>query len=99
MKRMVGILVVGDNHFIVRGPFPSRETALALGHHWSFIQIGQTTPMALQPWSISAQEFRENLEWAVIIPGDGEVTSGVAQLLKEMSARGITIHNSDRGNW
>src|SRR6267143_947587 len=29
---MVGILVLGDNHFIVRGPFPDRQTALARLH-------------------------------------------------------------------
>jgi hypothetical protein len=37
---MVGILVHGDNHFIVRGPLPDRDTARAvirLVHHsdWS----------------------------------------------------------------
>jgi len=96
---MLGILVVGNNHFIVRGPFPNRETALALAQHWSLIQIGQTTPAALQSWSIRTQEFRENLEWAVIVPGDGDVTSGVRQLLDELSARGVKIHNSDLENW
>jgi hypothetical protein len=88
---MVGILVHGNNHFIVRGPFPDRETALALARHWSLIQIGQTAPIALQRWSISTREFRENLEWAVVVPGDGEVTPGVAHLLEELSARGIVI--------
>ena len=95
---MVGILVLGNNHFIVRGPFPDRETAMALARHWSFIQIGQTTPIPLQPWSISTREFREDLEWAVVVPGDGEVTSAVAQLLEELSARGVTIHNSTSGD-
>jgi hypothetical protein len=96
---MVGILVLGNNHFIVRGPFPDRETAMALARHWSFIQIGQTTPIALQPWSISTREVREDLEWAVVIPGDGEVTSAVAQLLEELSARGVAIHHSSSGDW
>jgi hypothetical protein len=96
---MIGILVLGDNHFIVRGPFPDRETALALARHWSLIQIGQTTPVALRRWSISTREFRENLEWAVVVPGDGEVTPAVAQLLEELSARGITVHNSGLGDW
>lgn len=41
---MVGILVLGNNHFIVRGPRPNRETALLLARHWSLIQIGQITP-------------------------------------------------------
>ena len=96
---MVGVLVVGENHFIVRGPFPDREKALALARHWSLIQIGRSTPVALQPWSISTQEFRENLEWAVVVQGDGEVTPGVAQLLEELSARGITVHYSGFGDW
>jgi hypothetical protein len=96
---MVGILVVGENHFIVRGPFPDRETALVLARHWSLIQIGQTMPLALQPWTISTREFRENLEWAVVVPGDGEVTPAVAQLLEELSTRGITVHYSGLSDW
>jgi hypothetical protein len=96
---MVGILVVGNNHFIVRGPFPDREAALALSLHWSLIQIAQATPVPLQPWSICTREFRENLEWAVVVPGDGEITAAVAQLLEELSARGIAIYNSGSGDW
>ncbi|HWY75879.1 MAG TPA: hypothetical protein VN281_09695 [Verrucomicrobiae bacterium] len=88
---MIGILVCGDNHFIVRGPLPDRETALALARHWSIIQIGQATPASLQSWTIVTRAFREDLSWAAIVPGDGEVTPAVAQLLKELSARGITI--------
>jgi hypothetical protein len=96
---MVGILVLGSNHFIVRGPVPDRETAMALARHWSLIQIGRTTPIALQPWSIRTRELRENLEWAVVVPGDGEITPAVAQLLEELSARGIAIDNSGSGDW
>ena len=96
---MPGILVIGNNHFIVRGPLPDREMALALGRHWSLIQIGQTTPVDLQQWSISTREFRENLEWAVIVPGDGGVSPAVAQLLEELAARGITIRNSSLEDW
>ena len=88
---MVGILVHGDNHFIVRGPLPDRATALALVRHWSVIQIGGTTPPALDRWRISTREFREDLEWAVIVPGESDLSPAVAELLAEMSARGITI--------
>jgi hypothetical protein len=35
MKQGLGILVQGGNHWIVRGPLPNRETALALVRHWS----------------------------------------------------------------
>jgi hypothetical protein len=88
---MIGLLVCGDNHFIVRGPVPDRAAALALARHWSIIQIGQTTHSSLRNWSIVTRAFREDLEWAVVVPGDGKVTPGVAQLLQGLSARGITI--------
>ena len=96
---MVGILAHGDNHFIVRGPLPDREAALALVRHWSLIRIGGTTPLLLEPWTIVSREFRENLEWAVVVPGDGETSPAVKVLLDELSARGITIHDSRGGPW
>jgi hypothetical protein len=88
---MVGILVHGNNHFIVRGPLPGREDALALVRHWTVIQIGATTPPALDGWSIVTREFRENLRWAVVVPGDGDISPAVATLLKELSERGIAV--------
>lgn len=90
---MVGILVHGDNHFIVRGPLPNRNVALALVRHWSLIHIGAITPPAFDRWHIVTREFRENLEWAVVVPGDGVMSPAVTQLLGELSARGITIHH------
>jgi hypothetical protein len=88
---MIGILVCGDNHFIVSGPLPDRASALALARHWSIIQIGQSTPDSLEGWTIVTRAFREDLAWAVLVPGDGEITPAVSQLLKELSARGIEI--------
>jgi hypothetical protein len=96
---MVGILVHGDNHFIARGPLPSREEALALVRHWSLIQIGAITPPALDRWRIVSKAFRENLEWAVVVPGDGEISAAVTKLLDELSVRGITIHDTRRRSW
>ena len=90
---MIGILVCGDNHFIVSGPLPDRAAALALARHWTIIRIGQTTPLSLRSWSIVTRAFREDLAWAVVVPGDGEVTPAVAQMLQELSARGIAIRN------
>jgi hypothetical protein len=92
MMDEVGILVHGDNHFIVRGPLPDREVAMALIRHWSLIQIGATTPPALERWQIVSREFRENLKWAVVVRGDSEMSPAVSRLLEELSARGITIH-------
>jgi hypothetical protein len=96
---MVGILVHGDNHFIVRGPLPDRSSALALVRHWSLIEIGAKTPPYLDRWQIVTREFRENLEWGVVIPGEAEISPAVRQLLDELSARGITIHHSRFEAW
>jgi hypothetical protein len=89
---MLGILVHGDNHFIVRGPSPSRETALELIRHWTLIQIDRKSPPHLRPWTISTREFRENLQWAVIVPGERGISPAVAQLLSELEARGIELY-------
>ena len=88
---MIGILVCGDNHFIVRGPKPGFATARQLARHWSVIRIGATTPGELEPWTISTREFRENLEWAIAIAGEGEPSQAVAQLLDELRARGVVV--------
>ncbi len=99
MENSVGILVHGNNHFVVRGPLPDPETARALAQHWSIIHIGATPPSTLDKWQIITREFRENLTWAVVIPGDGEISPAVHQLLSELSQRGIPIHDSRLAGW
>jgi hypothetical protein len=96
---MVGILVHGNNHFIVRGPLPSRNDALALVRHWTVVQIGATTPLALDQWRIVTREFRENLRWAVVVPGDGDISPAVMTLLSELSTRGVTICHLGSDSW
>ena len=96
---MVGILVHGDNHFIVRGPRPGRATALALVRHWSLIRIGAETPSELAAWSISTREFRENLEWAIAVPAGSAISPAVTQLLDELRTRGISILDAGRDAW
>jgi hypothetical protein len=89
---MIGILVHGDNHLILRGPLPDRTTAVALVRHWSLIQIGATTPPELAHWRISTKEFRENLQWAVVVRADSAISTAVLELLAELQARAIAIH-------
>ena len=96
---MIGILVHGDNHFIVRGPRPSRDTALALVRQWSLIRIGAETPASLERWRISTKEFRENLDWAVVVRGEGQMSAAVTQLLDELRARGVIIRDACRESW
>lgn len=87
----VGILVHGDNHFIVRGPRPNGETARLLAQNWTLIRIGSLAPPELSAWRIVNREFRENLEWAVIVPGSGAQNPAVSVLLAELDARGVRI--------
>jgi hypothetical protein len=89
---MVGILVHGDNHFILSGPEPDEASALEMARHWSIIQIGGEKSPRFGKWEIRIKEFRENLEWAAIVPGENEISHGVLKLLAEISARGIEIH-------
>ena len=96
---MVGILVHGDNHFIVRGPLPSREIALELARLWTLIRIGATTPPSLARWQIISNEFRENLQWAVVVPADGDTSPAVVTLLAELSARGVAICHAGSDTW
>jgi hypothetical protein len=96
---MVGILVHGNNHFILSGPLPDEAAALVLARHWSIIEIGDQKSSSVEKWEIRTKEFRENLEWAVVVPGDREPSPGVATLLAELSARGITIHKCTKGLW
>lgn len=92
MKCSVGILVYEDNHFIVRGPEPDDETALRLVRAWTFIGIGTHLPQDLNPWQISTREFRENLEWAIVVHSVSAPSPAVKVLLEEMQARGISLH-------
>jgi hypothetical protein len=93
---MVGILVHGDNHFILSGPAPDEAAALALARHWSIVQIGDQKSLSFEQWQIRTKEFRENLEWAVVVPGDRDPSPAVSQLLAELSDRGIAIHRCSR---
>jgi hypothetical protein len=72
---------------------------LALARHWSIIRIGETAPSHLAQWRISTREFHEDLEWAIVTPGDGERSNAVAQLLSEMRARGVPILDTEDEEW
>jgi hypothetical protein len=73
---MVGILIHGNNHFILSGTLPDDSAALALVRHWSVVQIGEAKSSSLGR-QIRSKEFRENLEGAVIVPGDPETSPEV----------------------
>ena len=99
MSHTAGILVHGDNHLVLRGPLPDRAAALAMVREWSLVEIGKTRPATLGRWRISTREFREELEWAVVAPGDRETSPAVADLLSELADRGVLVHNTETENW
>lgn len=86
---MIGILVHEDNHWIVDGPCPDEHSARELVRKWSVIQIGGSLEVA--GWSIVTRAFRENLEWAVEVPGRRPRSQAVAILLQELAARGVAV--------
>ena len=88
---MVGILVHGNNHYILSGPLPNEAEALAMARNWLLVQIGEQASPIFQRWEIRNKEFRENLQWAVIVPGDRQPSPGVAELLGELAASGVEI--------
>ena len=94
---MVGILVHGNNHFILSGPEPSEAEAIAAARHFSVVRIGEPVSHSFEKWEIRNKEFRENLEWAVVVPGDVEISSGVSQLLAELVGRGVVIRACTAG--
>ncbi len=96
---MVGILVHGNNHFILSGPRPDEGEASALTRHFALIQVGAETPSTFEKWQIRPKEFRENLQWAVIVPGDRQTSPGVVELLSELATRGVKIEKNERGGW
>ncbi len=69
---------------------PDLATARRLAWRWEVPQPGGA---ALEPvdWRIVTKAFREDLEWAILLPGDNPVTPAVRQLLDELMARGVAI--------
>ncbi|HEU0120652.1 MAG TPA: hypothetical protein VFQ91_09020 [Bryobacteraceae bacterium] len=86
---MIGILVHGNNHWIVAGPCPSESEARELVRRWSLIQIGGS--LAVDGWSMQTRAFREDLQWAVEIAIPQPRSNAVETLLAEMAARGVSL--------
>ena len=88
---MIGVLVIADNHFIVRGPEPSLPVAQHLARRWSIIQIGSgiNATDEYEQWRVSTKEFRENLTWAIVL--EQPPSPAVQVLLDELAARQVPI--------
>lgn len=96
---MVGILVHGNNHFILSGPEPTEEEAVATARHFSIVNVGEPVSNSFDKWEIRNKEFRENLEWAVVVPGDTDASPAASKLLGELAERGVIIRACKHGCW
>jgi hypothetical protein len=95
-----GILVHSDNHFIVDGPKPSPGAALRLVRRWSVIQIGSgIVATGDDGWRMVTREYRERLEWAVVVAGERPPQPAVVDLLNELRARGIRVEQWPGEPW
>ena len=65
---------------------------MMLARHWSIVQIGEVKSRKFEHWEIRNKEFRENLAWAVIVPGDRRISPAILGLLTELADRGVAIH-------
>lgn len=94
-EMLLGLLVYGDNHLILRGPRPAAGAARAIVSHFglSVARIGTHLDRSgrFGDWQISIREYRENLDWAVVLPAATTHSPAVRQLLDELAARGIVI--------
>ena len=87
---MLGILVHGDNHLILRGEPPNELEARELANFWWLIQVGGTAA-TYKGWEIRTKEFREDLEWALVVAHPLPIQPAVQELLDQLAARGIPI--------
>ena len=85
---MLGILVIGDNHFVVEGPKPDAAQARSLARQWTIIELGGAKS-PIPGWEIRNKAFREDLAWAVVVAEDRDHSAAVVRLLDELAAKGI----------
>ena len=78
---------------MVRGPEPTVSEARLLVRRWEFPTVEDllSPPVPDPRWQISVKEFREDLQWAIVLPAETEPTDAVRQLLSELKHRGVSI--------
>lgn len=94
MQDPLGIIVFGENHFLIRGPEPDAQMAAYLVRRWIFPStedlLGRSEPIPAT-WRITTSEFRENIVWVIVLSCQKSHNPAVTQLLEELEARGIMI--------
>jgi hypothetical protein len=89
----LGLIVFGEDHFLIRGPQPDPATARELVRRWIFPGLddllGKTA--LLPDWRITTREFREDISWAIQMERQQPASPAVQQLLNEIAGRGVEI--------
>jgi hypothetical protein len=90
----LGIVVFGEEHFLIRGPKPDAEMARYLVRRWIFPStedlLGISPPMP-DEWKITTREFREDIEWVIVLSSAVALNPAVKTLLEEVATRGVEI--------
>jgi hypothetical protein len=71
---MVGTIVHGDNHFIVRGPLPDRDAARALFDTGPSFRLERQHRRCSRDGASARRSSEKTLEWAVIVAGNREIS-------------------------
>jgi hypothetical protein len=90
----LGLIVHGEDHFLIRGPKPDAAMAKYLVRRWIFPSIEDllgTSPPIPADWQITTSEFRENIEWTIVLSCAQSPSPAVAQLVAEVAARGVAV--------
>ncbi len=90
----LGLIVHGEDHFLIRGPKPDAAMARYLVRRWIFPSIEDllgTSPPIPADWKITTSEFRENIEWTIVLSCAQSPSPAVAQLVAEVAARGVAV--------
>ena len=65
-----------------------------LVRRWIFPSIEDllgTSPPIPADWQITTSEFRENIEWTIVLSCAQSPSPAVAQLVAEVAARGVAV--------
>lgn len=84
MTLPLGLIVCGEDHFLIRGVKPDLEMARYLVRRWTFPSVddvlGLSPPMP-SGWRITTKEFREDISWVIVLACSSVVSEAVRQLL------------------
>ena len=84
-----------EQSFYFAGAATEQSRGAPLADNWRLVQIGEVKPTKFEQWEICFKEYRESLQWAMILPGERETSPAVVELLAELARRGVAIFSQE----